>query len=224
MKFQFKNAGCVVIGTFNIFVIQPKLLTEMGLIPKGTSIKVQQDFSQPGIRVQLDQVTWVVRPDRLIIESDRFGADCGTPLAELLSQLVWTPVFAVGVNMAFIGVDIDESEIPAGFRLPKVEFETTQRTVHTSASDKERVFNVQLSASKTEDSSNYELALNIHTDFSEKKSSPQASLNQAATLACRQFLRDCGEITEFSKKLCPTLQFSYDIDDGNNQHISNDEH
>ena len=218
MKFQFKNASCVVIGTFNVFVIQPKLLTEMGLIRKGTSIKVEQDLSQPGTRIQVDEVTWVVRPDRLIVESKRYGEDCGTPLAELLSKLLWTPVFAVGVNLAFTGVDIEESEIPDGFRLPKVEFETTQRTVHACIADKERVFNVQLAASKTQDSTNYELALNIHTDFSEKKSSHlQASLNQAATLACRQFFDDIAEITKFSKNLCPSLQFSYDID---NEHIS----
>lgn len=206
-----------MIGTFNIFVIQPKLLTEMGLIPKGKSLKVQQDFSQPGIRIQLDEVTWVVRPDRLIVESQRYGEDCGTPLADLLSHLVWTPVFAVGVNLSFTGVDLKEDEIPDGFRLPKVDFETTQRTVHASAADRGRVFNVQLAATRTNESTQHELALNIHTDFSEQKTSlSQAGLNEAATNACRSFLGDIAAITDFSTKICPTLRFSYDIHHDNN--------
>ncbi len=220
MKVQFKNASCVVVGTFNIFVIQPKLLTEMGLIPQGTNIKIQQDFSQPGIRLQLDGVTWVIRPDRLIVESGRQNEDCGTPLAVLLSHLVWTPVFAVGVNVTFSGVDIDESEIPDDFRLPNLEFATKQRTVHASVTEGERIFNVQLSASKTAESSNYELSLNSHTDFSGKKSSlSQSSLNQEATQACRCFVDDIAKITEFSLNICPSLQFTYD---NNNEHISSD--
>lgn len=194
----------------------------MGLLPPGTSIEVQQDLSQPGIRVQFDEVTWTVRPDRIVVESETPGTDCGTPLSKLLSHLVWTPVFAVGVNVVFAGDDIDEATIPDGFRLPNLGFETTQRTVHASVIENESILNVQLAASKTQEAAQYELSLNIHTDFSEKKSKiAQSTLNHAASEACRQFTDGITKITDFSKKLCPLIQFSYDKHD---ECISNDEH
>ena len=33
MAFRFKKAGCVVVGTFNMYIVQPPWLTKIGMFP-----------------------------------------------------------------------------------------------------------------------------------------------------------------------------------------------
>ena len=68
---RFKKASCVVVGTFNIYVVQPRLLAQLGLIPFGEPALVEQNLTQAGFRFIIEslQSQWTVRPDKLIVET-----------------------------------------------------------------------------------------------------------------------------------------------------------
>lgn len=211
MKFRFKSASCVVVGTFNIYVVQPRLLVEMGVFEKGTHFRIDQDLSQPGVRLSMDEIKWVIRPDRLLVESQKREADCGTPLGQILSKLVWTPVFAVGTNIVLESDEVDESQFPEKCRLPYVE-NSLQRTIHLSTKRENRILNVQVAANE-EDVRRYEIKLNVHTDFGEMRSiRSQQELNEMAVNTCCSFQRQQQEILEFTQSVFPSLKVYHDDD------------
>lgn len=65
MDFTFKHSSCVAVGTFNIYIVQPKLLAEMGVFETEQPVLVSGDLTRPGIRFEVNNALWTVRPDRL---------------------------------------------------------------------------------------------------------------------------------------------------------------
>jgi hypothetical protein len=209
VDFGFKSSSCVVVGTFNTFVIQPKLLVEMQLLCPDAPIKVQQDLSQPGMRLVAEGLRWIIRPDRIVIESEDAGEDCGTPLRVLLSHLVWTPVFAVGVNAKFQVAAADAFVSPQCMQLPEVPFTTLQRTSHFSIPRGAQVLNFQLSMSVRQPPASVDLALNVHSDIAANKASrSQHEMNRDARSACERFRSDLLEAVGVAKTLFPEARFT----------------
>ena len=50
MSFRFTSASCVAVGTFNIYIIQPQWLAQMGVWLKGEKFNLQTDLSRPGFK------------------------------------------------------------------------------------------------------------------------------------------------------------------------------
>jgi len=212
--FRFKSSSCVVIGTFNIYIIQPKLLFEMGLIEKDCKVKLQSDFSQPGIRFEMNHLTWHFRPERVSVETTDPKTDCGQPLVMLLEKLLWTPTMAVGVNTVFYGDSETEKLLPSNFRLPTVSmFEPAQRTCHVSTHTDSGTLNLQIAHNpETDGASGIELNLNVHTALTVKgQQKTQCEVNELAQSACRSFLQQRENVVAFASKLLQTEDFSYDI-------------
>lgn len=181
-QFKFKNSSCVAIGTFNIYVVQPKLLAEMGVFKSSQPIMVLGDFTQPGIRFEVDGVTWVIRPERLAVESANPDTNCGQFVEKTLEALCWTPVMAIGINSVFTSAGESESCLPPHFRLPELS-EATLRAVHVCVPYKDSKINVAI----VRDTDGLTLSLNSHTDFSGKKDI-QKTLNESVRAVCRSFV------------------------------------
>lgn len=204
--FEFKGSSCVVVGTFNITIIQPKWLVESEIIESDSNFHLQFDMQSPGIRFKLpdkDGQDWNVRPDRLSVSSNVLGVDCGKPISEVLSRLPWTPIMAVGCNVNF-GCPVKDFSSLDHLRDCSNIFNTSnissdykfkQRTWHFSVEREDTVFNVQIA--ETEDE--IELLLNVHADTKEAKGIKKG--NEIARNACANFVNYTNEATTLAKDL-----------------------
>jgi hypothetical protein len=184
VEFRFKQSSCVVVGTFNIYIIQPKLLGEMGVFPHGEVVTVMGDVSQPGTRMVAQGTTWTIRPDRLVVETDKSTVDCGEFIARTLEALCWTPVMAVGINAVFTADASVEEQLPDAVRLPKCEA-AIQRTSHIGIAHDDSTLNIQISATEK----CLELSLNLHRDLSAlRQSKTQVDISREAQNVCNLFV------------------------------------
>lgn len=170
MTFQFKRASCVVVGTFNMYIVQPAWLTKIGLFAKNTKVAMWTKFDEPGSRFESPQQNsrWTVTPNRISVETEKPDEDCGAMVAEVLAKLPWTPVMALGNNSIY-EAPLEElhqlqylsslnPEVPEGF-------EMVQRTFHLGLLRGEQTFNLQLSVTKEP----IELSVNVHTELAGKE-------------------------------------------------------
>jgi hypothetical protein len=212
VAFRFKMANVIAVGTFNIYIIHPKWLAEIGAMEKGTKVRIQTDFSRPGFRFEEEgrAVQWQVLPDRIIVESTDPEIDCGVRLGEVLDKLPWTPLIAIGTNCEFSGGLDEISRLPDACKLPNCTapegYEVKQRTVHVASHRENRVISSQLSRV---DDTLVELNLNVHTEFKEAKMRPE-TISQAQE-ACRQFFAHRDEAAILTQHL-----FNVEIDLGKN--------
>jgi hypothetical protein len=204
----FKKAAAVAVGTFNIYVIQPKWLAEVGIWPEGTKIQMASDLNRPGFRYRSEEFSaqWEVRPDRLILHTESANDDCGKTLADVLEKLPWTPLFGVGVNVEFHG-DLNElKELPRSCSLPSGDgpdgYEVKQRTCHVGLLRSGQIFNLQLSASEKA-----ELSINVHTELRDK--GKQEHITKLAQEACRAFIELRDEAVKLAKRTF-ALELSYE--------------
>jgi hypothetical protein len=196
---RFKKATAVAVGTFNIYVIQPKWLAEVGIWPDGTQVQMLSDLNRPGFRYKTEFPTqWEVRPDRLILHTEEVGDDCGATLANVLEKLPWTPLFGVGVNLEFHGDLPELSNLAASCALPRCDapegYEIKQSTAHIAAKRGDHVFNLQLSAHESA-----ELSINVHTELKDK--GKQENVVKVAQEACRKYFVLRGEAIELAKRI-----------------------
>lgn len=167
MAFQFHQASFVVAGTFNIYIIRPDWLGKIGLLPEGSEVKIEGQLDQPGFRLSSPKLgaQWTVLPNRLILETDNPNENCGETIERILEALPWTPLMALGCNVAYRG---DASAIegwqektafpPAG--APE-RCELQQRSWHVAVKQGEQLFNLQVS--ELEDC--IEIRVNAHTEL-----------------------------------------------------------
>lgn len=199
VEFTFVKSSCVAIGTFNIYIIQPKLLAEMGVVAESWNGELSGDLVQPGIRFSNDAFAWNVRPDRVSVESVAIANDCGASISKLLKHLSWTPVFAIGANAVFHSPLSGESSLPPGFSFPfNIVSGTEQRTCHVAVRRDEVVFNIQMSI--TEDV--IELLLNAHVDFAAyRQKHPQRDSNKRVLASCDKFMSYRAEAMKLASQL-----------------------
>lgn len=195
MALRFKKASCVVVGTFNIYVVQPRLLAQLGLIPFGEPALVEQNLTQAGFRFVIEslQSQWTVRPDKLIVETSEPLKDCGGDLSKVISALQFTPVTGVGLNVEFEGEpELCRESIPE-FAVPN-ETQIVQRTVHVALNKLGRTYNFQIASTNLAT----ELSVNVHCELDGQ--------DQSASIACatqllREFLSIREEIESLSEEL-----------------------
>ena len=198
--FKFANSNCVVIGTFNIYIIQPHWLSEVEIIPTGTNVAIQADMRSPGFKFKAsgdDDLLWSVRPDRLTVQSKQFDIDCGKPIAEVLKHLPWTPVVAVGCNVAFRApLDLFD-KVSHLFSSHSVadDYKLAQKTWHRGIKRDHLVFNIQLAV--RDDS--IDLSLNTHTEA--KKDLTIRESNQIARESCNSFIEQRDEAIKLAQSL-----------------------
>jgi len=195
VSFRFKTAAAVAVGTFNIYIVQPNWLAQIGILDENTRVKIESDFTRPGFRFSVpnDPIQWNVRPDRLVLEATDIGTDCGGPLAKVLRTLRWTPLTGVGANFEYeadwellsrLRCKLPDCPAPKGF-------EEGQKTWHAAFARGSEVFNFQVSANPKPKGADKKkvvtLSLNVHTEISQEKEQTKAS--ELAQLACRQFIQ-----------------------------------
>lgn len=204
MSFRFKSANCVAVGTFNIYIIQPKWSKEVGLWSKGEKFELQMDLRQPGFRfrrVTDDPLRWSVRPERLTVETNEFGADCGTPVSNVLHHLQWTRLEAVGSNETYSCAvhdvsDLVERMLPLG--VPSHgDYDDVQRSWRRGLRRNNSVTNVQLSVSPAD--GNATVVINIHTEVGQIEN--QEELTRRAQDSCRAFGKQLAEARELASEL-----------------------
>lgn len=203
LEFAFKQSSCVAVGTFNIYILQPKLLAAMGVFELENPILVSGDLTQPGIRFEAVNSVWIVRPDRLSVESKAPNVDCGELVERTLAALCWTPIMGVGINVIFTASG-NEELLPDSLRLPSYP-NAKQRTVHVAIPhDGDSTLNVQLAQSDDK----LELSLNGHTDLSKIKENPQEA-NRAARSLCASFIEYRRSAVRIAQELL-NAEFIYD--------------
>lgn len=194
MAFIFDKASSVVVGTFNMYILHPQWLARHGIIAEGTEVGIETNFSQPGFRFRFpeNKATWSIAPNRLAIESQDPGFDCGRVIADILAVLPETPLVASGNNVHYQAStsELDNlSDAIRGFprvESPRSEQRVEQRTFHTGVKRNEhQTINLQISL----ESDSVKLACNVHTELSNRE-----DFNEAAKLAAGQFFEDRAEV------------------------------
>jgi hypothetical protein len=189
VAFRFKNASCVAVGTFNIYIIQPAWLVEVEILPKGIPIAIESNMDEPGFRFSSPKLPmkWFIAPNRIMITTESPAEDCGSMVAKVLENLPWTPLTAIGSNAIYTAPISDLGALTARFRdapTTPTGYGFKQRSFHFGVSRGNRVFNLQLSVTDAE----IDVSINAHTDLQEEKDGKRAS--KAAQEAANRFLQD----------------------------------
>ena len=174
MTFRFRSSQCVVLGTFNMHIIQPQWLMERGIIPKSREIAVQANLDEPGIRFTAPGAsqTWLVTPTKLTVLTDDPKYDCGEPVAKVVQHLQWTPLTAIGNNVEYQAKRADASpEVrgivkavePSGLKKPNT---LKSSACVMSIQRREQTFNLNL----VFDKEHVKLLANVHTVLKDKPS------------------------------------------------------
>ncbi len=194
ITFTFKQSSCVAVGTFNIYIVQPKLLVDMGVFETDKPVLLSGDLTRPGYQFETNNSKWVVRPDRLSVESKDPTVDCGGFVERTLAALCWTPIMAVGINAVFEASLDCETRLPDAVRLPTYSG-ATQRTVHLSLADGNSKTNLQLTASEEQ----LTLSVNRHTEFGDVRDDHK-QLTKAVQSICGSFMEHRTESIDIAKE------------------------
>ena len=193
MAFRFHKASCVVVGTFNIYIFHPQWFARHKIFEEGMEVGFETNLTRPGFRFRFpkSEATWSVAPDRLVIETEEPGCDCGARIAHVLRILPETPLVAIGNNVHY-QADLSEREtLSEAIRtFPQTESPTpgqpvVQRTFHVGIKRSEyETVNLQIAIK--EDS--LELTCNVHRELGNRK-----DFNEAAIAAAERFFEDRAE-------------------------------
>lgn len=201
MTFHLQKASCVVVGTFNMYILHPQWLVKREIINKDSEVGIETNLARPGFRFHFPESKslWIVGPDRIAIESKKGDVDCGRMVARVLEALPETPLFALGSNVVY------EAELEELKALPKelqglpcrvpedLGARIAQRTFHVGVrQDETEIANIQL-AIKAE---KLELACNFHT-----KLEGRADANEVAVTAARRFFEHRRRSTDLAAQL-----------------------
>lgn len=211
MAFRFQKASCVVVGTFNMYILHPQWLADRDIIERGMEVGIETNLAQPGFRFQFPKykATWRVEPTRVVIETQDPQTDCGTFVAKVLGTLPHTPLFALG-NNAVYEVDLSERDTLApairDFPWPDSPDEgqtVAQKTFHVGVKRAEHeATNLQLAIQEDK----IELTCNVHT-----KLEGRSDACAVAIAAAKRFFEDRA----CSKTLAQHF-FGTSIDHGSN--------
>ncbi len=199
MAFRFEKASCVVVGTFNMYILHPQWLADHGIIEVGADVGIETNLTQPGFRFRLPENTaaWKVTPERLVVESRKPEIDCGDTVARVLKALPETPLFALGSNVHYQADPSELENLSDAIRnFPRIPPPTPgqsveQRTFHMGVKrDDRQSVNVQMSLKED----GIELVCNVHTELANREKA-----NEAAIAAATQFLADRTESTALAQ-------------------------
>lgn len=201
MGFRFKSAAAVAVGTFNIYIIQPNWLGQIELIGRDVQIEMEADFSRPGFRFRVsgESMRWNVHPDRIVLDTEDAGTDCGRPLADVLRNLRWTPLFGIGTNLVFEAPLSDLDRLASRFVNvpPKDGFSVGQRTSHVALIKDKQTFNLQIATPQKPENEVLTLSINVHTSI--EQGMPQLQANEMAIDACNHFIAHRDEAASLAR-------------------------
>jgi hypothetical protein len=186
VAYLFKKASCVVVGTFNIYILHPQWLAKQGLIERGTGVFMETNLAEPGFRFRMakDRVTWNIAPHKIAIETEDPTIDCGAKIGSVLKRLPETPLFALGNNAVYCTDLAEMGTLAESIRdFPRIESPNTDdkviRTFHVGIKhDQYRSMNIQVSIKENE----IELFGNAHTELRDRD-----TLTEAVPVAERFF-------------------------------------
>jgi len=194
VAFTFEKASCVVVGTFNMYILHPQWLERHKIIETGMEVGIETNLTQPGFRFRLpkDKAIWSVAPNRLAIESQDPKNDCGQTVAKILRALPETPLFALGNNFHYQAeLSVRENLSPSIRDFPETAppskgQSVLQRAFHTDVKRSERIM-VNLQIGLEED--DIELACNVHNELGNSENA-----NEVAVAAAQRFFDDRAEV------------------------------
>jgi hypothetical protein len=185
MAFRFKQASCVVVGTFNTYIIQPAWLAEVNILPKDAEVSISTRIDEPGLMFASpgSRSKWTVTPNRIMVETENPSEDCGDVVARVLAELQWTPLVALGNNVRY-EAGLDELETLPGFdQYPSTTlpdgYELKERGLYTAVVGADRQFTLQLGKTAEQ----LVLLANAHSDLRGKPST-------FAQASARRFFED----------------------------------
>jgi hypothetical protein len=194
VSFKFKKASCVVVGSFNIYIIHPKWLVKHKIIQDKVEIGIQFNLEQAGLRYHIPEhkMTWNVAPDRIVVESENPKVDCGIFLSKVLDKLPETPLFAIGNNITY---EADKDELQM-LSQPICEFiratsavgiETLkQQSCHVALERREHeTINLQISIKNDA----IILTCNVHTQLRDRENACAAAME-----AAKHFIEDRNSV------------------------------
>jgi hypothetical protein len=194
VAFKFEKAGCVVVGTFNMYILHPQWLERHKIVEPDVAVQIETNMTQPGFRFRFpkDKAIWSVAPNRLAIESQDPRNDCGQTVAKILRALPETPLFAMGNNVHY-RAELSERETlsPSIRDFPEPGplsggQSVLRRAFHTTVKCSDRM-TVNLQMSLEEDS--IELACNVHDELGNSENA-----NEVAVTAAERFFDNRAEI------------------------------
>ena len=204
MAFRFQKASCVVVGTFNMYILHPQWLAKHEIIETGMEVGIETNLTQPGFRFRFpeDKAIWSVAPNRLAIESQDPKTDCGETAAKILRALPETPLFALGNNVHYQAELSERENLSSSIRdfpetePPTKEQSVLQRTFHAGVKRSERV-TVNLQIALKEDG--IELACNVHNELGNSENA-----NEVAVAAAERFFDDRAEVKALAQRFFGT--------------------
>ena len=170
MAFRFEKASCVVVGTFNMYILHPQWLIKNKFIDDPIEVGFETSLARPGFRFRFEKakIIWNVAPDRLTIETQDPQVDCGKAIADILRILPHTPLFALGNNTHYQADSSEFATLSQPIRdFPRTESPTpdnkvVQRTFHVGIKRAEQeTVNLQIAIKEN----SIELACNVHVDL-----------------------------------------------------------
>lgn len=216
MPFKLKEASCVAVGTFNIYVFQLPFFVQTRLVDEGVLVKFEQDLSQPGFRITFPnpyQINWVVRPDRIVATTNDPDADCGVALSTILHTLPGTPIRAIGINFEFQTSHEEFGQMPVSQTLESIaRGDVSQKAIHVGLEESPHVLNIQISKTST----GVDLNCNFHTEINEATSGKRSRVEQS------QFAADISKrFAEFRTRATNRVHevFGVDLSYANNHNI-----
>jgi len=151
------------VGAFNVYVFHPCFFAQTEIVNEGEEAEIATDFSQPGFRLSFPNtpIKWGIRPDRILVETAQFSADCGALVATVLKTLPWTPVTALGANFDFEASRDEFEGMPCRRFLPSLLSEkTSRRAIHAAVEEQPHVFNFGISLMPER----VGFGINVHTE------------------------------------------------------------
>jgi hypothetical protein len=215
---RFKTSSCVVIGTFNIYIVQPRWLADIGVFEHGDKVAIRSDLQKPGFQLRHledSRKTWIVRPDRVDLNSVSPRDDCGQPLAAVLGHLQWTPLTAVGINAVFSSAQVGPlAHLFQPESLPG-DHQAVQSMWHRAIlNDRGDVVNTNVSRDA---SGAIQLAINVHSEMSRQEGETDQDVSGRAVKACSEFLQRRQEAIELASYI-----LNVELDDGDDDDVGVD--
>lgn len=190
MALVFEKASCVVVGTFNMYILTPPWLHKHEVIASDQELDIEFNLAQPGIRYRArgDGTVWTVSPQRVAVESTQPDVDCGAKIARILEALPETPLIAIGNNASYMADAGEVAQLADEVRTfplkqsPGAGETVDQRTFHVAVKRQEfGTTNLQLAVSADK----CVLSCNAHLRLEGREDA-----NAAAIQAAQRFFDD----------------------------------